>query len=877
MKAKTLYIVFISLVALVVFVQLPVWFLLSEMHSRAGYHDRDAENDVLSFDGVGVDDAVKDTPRPSQRMPKQEKSMKSNWFTSASSLSGRLLKGYHNPETAHVSHIVVFELDTTDIDSLPWHLFAEAGAFTSVSGVAAHVMIVTAAPPMSLRLTARLCDIMAALGVQCASMTHTNQETNATVFFDLVTVAQGDVSAAPDTLRRNAWHLMPLFCSRALTTIPHMGASGITSLLTFIAPAAEVSVDWGTLLQRLHSAVSDSSPAGLLLAHGIVSRGRTLADGHKIVAVDEKLFLSPMFSGYPFNDLRLAQEDTGQAVVPTPFAFSASVAQLVGMWPEASPQTQHVVPYEWAVRDTDGLCAPETSDYYKFLTASILSSDVSIRRSGVSVSLSESAHPCSPSAALATSVDMGHTLRKAGCNHEDVTLALQRAATLNTALHFSDTLLVEWDTFCIACFGFTNEVMQYIVPLDDLLEVRSTNDPSCFCSGNPNAFEETLSRLSRRDSAKERWLAAKKPSARVDRASNSTVLVHISHKDPGSFPRFSPSQRPDVVVGRAMYEFTKVPSPWLQHKDDVDEIWVPCRFVYWVFEHAGFPSEKLQIIPEPIDVFQYDPAVVSPIVLPRDLSKDWNQASNYALEPSTAMHFNFFSVFKWEDRKGWDILLRAYCGAFSRSSNVSLYLSTYIYGAARDASLVLEKIRTYVENDINISWDVVPHIHVISEQLTEADMVQMYASVDAFVMPTKGEGWGLPAVQAMSMALPTIVTNWSGIVDFASGDNSFLIPLSDVEELPLASPYGFETGKLWGVPNALKLRETMLQVATDPAEAYRRGAKARRDVVAQFSREAVAHHIKNRVLFLADAAKRSNKDKVRDAVEALLDSHHLIV
>ena len=32
----------------------------------------------------------------------------------------------------------------------------------------------------------------------------------------------------------------------------------------------------------------------------------------------------------------------------------------------------------------------------------------------------------------------------------------------------------------------------------------------------------------------------------------------------------------------------------------------------------------------------------------------------------------------------------------------------------------------------------------------------------AFVLPTRGEGWCLPAVEAMSMALPVIVTNFSG-------------------------------------------------------------------------------------------------------------------
>jgi len=37
-----------------------------------------------------------------------------------------------------------------------------------------------------------------------------------------------------------------------------------------------------------------------------------------------------------------------------------------------------------------------------------------------------------------------------------------------------------------------------------------------------------------------------------------------------------------------------------------------------------------------------------------------------------------------------------------------------------------------------------------------------YDRSDAFVLPTRGEGWGLPIVEAMSMGLPTIATNFSG-------------------------------------------------------------------------------------------------------------------
>ena len=50
-------------------------------------------------------------------------------------------------------------------------------------------------------------------------------------------------------------------------------------------------------------------------------------------------------------------------------------------------------------------------------------------------------------------------------------------------------------------------------------------------------------------------------------------------------------------------------------------------------------------------------------------------------------------------------------------------------------------------------------------------------SGDAFVLPTRGEGWGLPIAEAMSMALPVIVSDVPGPRAYANDENSYLIPV----------------------------------------------------------------------------------------------------
>jgi hypothetical protein len=63
-------------------------------------------------------------------------------------------------------------------------------------------------------------------------------------------------------------------------------------------------------------------------------------------------------------------------------------------------------------------------------------------------------------------------------------------------------------------------------------------------------------------------------------------------------------------------------------------------------------------------------------------------------------------------------------------------------------------------------------------------MRDVLMGADAFVLPTRGEGWGLPVMEAMAMALPVIVTNTSGCSQYLTHDNSF--PLT-----PTPTPDGF--------------------------------------------------------------------------------------
>jgi len=199
--------------------------------------------------------------------------------------------------------------------------------------------------------------------------------------------------------------------------------------------------------------------------------------------------------------------------------------------------------------------------------------------------------------------------------------------------------------------------------------------------------------------------------------------------------------------------------------------------------------------------------------------------------------FNFLSVFKWEQRKGWDVLLKAYFTEFTKDENVALYIHTYIYKdifAPRDANRITRIINDFAEEKLELQVDSLPKLIPLTEELDEKQMPSLFKAADAFVLPSRGEGWGLPYMEAMAMELPTIGTNWSGNVDFMNEQNSYLIKVKKM--VPASEPGFGEQAE----PSVEHLRELMRHVYTNQDQAKIKGKKARQSILQQYTQEKVA-------------------------------------
>jgi glycosyltransferase involved in cell wall biosynthesis len=135
-------------------------------------------------------------------------------------------------------------------------------------------------------------------------------------------------------------------------------------------------------------------------------------------------------------------------------------------------------------------------------------------------------------------------------------------------------------------------------------------------------------------------------------------------------------------------------------------------------------------------------------------------------------------------------------------------------------------------------------------------MPRLYRAADAYVLPTRGEGWGRPFMEAMCLGLPTIATGWGGHLDYMNPTNSHLIDYRLVScqphfknlKMPLASDHR------WAHPSEDHLRRLMRHVVENPSAARQLGKKARQDILARFHRGQIGRMMSQRLTEIQNLA-----------------------
>jgi glycosyltransferase involved in cell wall biosynthesis len=285
----------------------------------------------------------------------------------------------------------------------------------------------------------------------------------------------------------------------------------------------------------------------------------------------------------------------------------------------------------------------------------------------------------------------------------------------------------------------------------------------------------------------------------------------------------------EVVAGRYRiaffaWETTRIASHHRAALQGFDEIWAPSRWGRDVLVSNGFAPHTVHVVPEGVATDLFTPAARPP-----------------------DGRFRFLCVGKWEERKCIAELARCFSTTFAAEEDVELLLhahNSYLPGFAIDHELAA----------LGLGAAQGPAIRPSMPRDAPA-LAALYRDCHAFVLPTRGEGWGLPILEAMASGLPTIATSCSAQQDYLNEHNGY--PVRVAAMVPVHDPIFYSAGEAlgdWAEPDWDHLSATMRFVFDNRAAARERGARARHDAETLWSWQNAAQAASRRLAACARSA-----------------------
>lgn len=300
--------------------------------------------------------------------------------------------------------------------------------------------------------------------------------------------------------------------------------------------------------------------------------------------------------------------------------------------------------------------------------------------------------------------------------------------------------------------------------------------------------------------------------------------IQVVHLTPENYVNFRTQNT--YNIGYTAWEADHLPHQWVELCNLMNEIWVPSTWNAEVFKASG--------VKPPIHVIPH-------IIRAPDISKATKVT--LGVEDDT---FIFYSIFQWIERKNPIGLLKAYLTEFKADENVCLALKSYrLNTSIKEQGLIKTEIGR-VKKALAMPNSAYPPIRFFGSLLTSEQMMGFHDRGDCFVLPHKGEGFGIPHAEAMALGKPVIATNYSGNLEFMNSDNSYLVDCFEAPVCNMIFPnyHGYMN---WVEPSVSHLKALMRQVYEDRKAAKKVGERAAKDISEQLSAEIIAGKIVGRL------------------------------
>lgn len=303
------------------------------------------------------------------------------------------------------------------------------------------------------------------------------------------------------------------------------------------------------------------------------------------------------------------------------------------------------------------------------------------------------------------------------------------------------------------------------------------------------------------------------------------------------------------------------------------------NIMYCMWETNQYPRQWASIINKNFQVFfagcnslvdSAKKADISIPIVPINATldiKDWDPAGpklNLNEVPSNYVKFLFIGNFI--PRKNIEDLLLGFNVAFEGIQDVALIIKTWSQNNdAAGKKHIAEALRHLNNKAVGLVHK--PKVTLITDILEEDQIKALIRTSDAYVSVSKGEGFDLPMMQAMSLEKLIVSDRFLAHSDYLNDQNSIHIKHSLTPCVDAHAPL-YDSYQLWSRVDMESYINSLRQAYTVIKEGKQRsyGVAARQTVVNNFSEEVNTEKIAN----IIRSIKYEKKENVKDSIKKLV-------